>query len=142
MSGGASIPGPQKRGTGGTLSVDWRSHRDRGRPPPLLWFGNIPGSGPPAHIYISRAQIAVLSRAPVSGSGMLRSVIESVNGGAFLGPIRKRRVLNKRIGLLSPMQAWVESFWYRGSGGRIILFNVAPGWCKVVHIPKGNSYGT
>ena len=41
-----------------------------------------------SHIYISRAQIAVLSRAPVSGSGMLRSVIESVNGGAFLGVIR------------------------------------------------------
>jgi hypothetical protein len=41
-----------------------------------------------SHIYIVRVQIAVQSRAPVSGSGMLRSVIESVNGGAFLGVIR------------------------------------------------------
>jgi hypothetical protein len=32
-----SIPGPQKRGTGGTLSVDWRSHRDRRHPPGDQW---------------------------------------------------------------------------------------------------------
>ena len=30
---GASLPGPQKRGTGGTLSVVWNGHRDRGHPP-------------------------------------------------------------------------------------------------------------
>jgi hypothetical protein len=29
---GASIPGPQRRGTGGTLSVGWKSHLDRGHP--------------------------------------------------------------------------------------------------------------
>jgi hypothetical protein len=28
-----------RRGTGGTLSVDWRSRRDRGRPPPGGWGG-------------------------------------------------------------------------------------------------------
>jgi hypothetical protein len=88
----ASIPGPQKRGTGGTLIVV----RDRGHPPPSFSLDRTEGSGPPAplfdrfcppfwsHIYISRAQIAVLPRAPVSGSGMLRSVIESVNGTACL----------------------------------------------------------
>ena len=40
------------------------------------------------HVYVYRVQIGVLSRAPASGSGMLRSVIESVNGTAFLGVIR------------------------------------------------------
>jgi hypothetical protein len=41
MVGLPSVPGSQKRGTlrqaqgrlGGTLGVDWRSHRDRGHPP-------------------------------------------------------------------------------------------------------------
>ena len=29
----ASIPGPQKRGTGGTLIVAWKDNRHRGHPP-------------------------------------------------------------------------------------------------------------
>ena len=29
----ASIPGPQKRGTGGTLNMVWKGHRDQGHPP-------------------------------------------------------------------------------------------------------------
>jgi hypothetical protein len=32
---GASIPGPQKRGTGGTLSVVWNDYRDRRHPPKI-----------------------------------------------------------------------------------------------------------
>ena len=30
-----SLPGPQVRGTAGTLILIWIDHRDRGRPPPL-----------------------------------------------------------------------------------------------------------
>jgi hypothetical protein len=32
-SGFLAIPGPQRRGTGGTLIWDWKGHRDRGHPP-------------------------------------------------------------------------------------------------------------
>ena len=28
-----SLPGPQMRGTGGTLTVVWKGHLDRGHPP-------------------------------------------------------------------------------------------------------------
>jgi len=40
-----SLPGPQVRGTGGTLIVVWKGHRDRGHPPPSSWSGKGTGTG-------------------------------------------------------------------------------------------------
>ena len=57
LAGGleAVIPGPQKRGTGGTLVVVWKGLRDRGHPPrdrehPRCGLERTEGSGPPAAI--------------------------------------------------------------------------------------------
>ena len=38
-------PGPQMRGTGGTVIVVLEGHRDRGHRPPSSWFWKVTGTG-------------------------------------------------------------------------------------------------
>ena len=45
-----TIPGPQKRGTGGTLSVVWKGHRDRGHRPPSVGLEMDYGTGATRHL--------------------------------------------------------------------------------------------